>query len=153
MTPLAILAIEEEAMSLELSEKRRNVSRSVDPFDGFARERAKAFSSKSNNAADAESMRFQNLPRSAARLNGLFGIDLQQRISPEDWSFAHTCFMRRHVLAHAAAVIDQEYLDETKEGSHLLGRRVTVSTSDVERFAAIVERLGESLVASFEALP
>jgi hypothetical protein len=125
----------------------------VSAFDGFARERARAFSSKSTDPAGAESVRFQNLPRSAARLKTLFGIDLQSAISRDDWSFAHTCFMKRHVLAHASGVIDQDYLDETKEAPHLLGRRVAVGVPNVERFATIVERLADSLVASLDALP
>ena len=125
----------------------------VSAFDGFARERARAYRSKSNNTAGADSMRFQNLPRSAARLQALFGIDLQAGMAPEDWSFAHTCFMKRHVLAHAAGVIDQDYLDETKDDSYLFGRRVAIAAPDVDRFAAIVERLAGTLVASLEALP
>ena len=61
--------------------------------------------------------------------------------------------MRRHVLAHASGVIDQQYLKETRESSQLLGRRVSVSAADVNRLGLIVESLGETLVASFQALP
>lgn len=71
----------------------------VSAFDGFVRERARSFASKSADPAGAESMRFQNLPRSAARVKVLFGIDLHERIALDDWTFAHICFMQRHVLA------------------------------------------------------
>jgi hypothetical protein len=37
-------------------------------FDGFARERARAFSSRSSDPAATESMRFQNLRRFGTRL-------------------------------------------------------------------------------------
>lgn len=124
----------------------------VSAFDGFARERARAFSSRSSDTAAAESMRFQNLRRSGTRIKTVFGIDLQTGIVPADWDFAHICFMKRHVLAHAAGVIDQDYLDETMQGSHLLGRRVAVTAPDVDRFAAIIEALGTRLVAALEAL-
>lgn len=125
----------------------------VSAFDGFARERVRAFSSRSSDPAAAESMRFQNLRRFGMRLKAVFGIDLQTDMVPADWDFAHICFMKRHVLAHAAGVIDQDYLDETKESSHLLGRRVAVTAPDVDRFAAIIEELGTRLVAALEALP
>lgn len=125
----------------------------VSAFDGFARERARAFSARALRPADAESLRFQNLRRSDVRLKAVYGIDLQTGTSPADWDFAHLCFMKRHVLAHAAGVIDQEYLDETKEGGHLLGRRVAVSAPDVERFGGIIEDFGTRLVAAFDALP
>lgn len=124
----------------------------VSAFDGFARERARAFSARALRPADAESLRFQNLRGSDVRLKAVYGIDLQTGTPPADWNFAHICFMKRHVLAHAAGVIDQDYLDETKEGSHLLGRRVAVSASDVERFAGIIEDFGARLVAAFDAL-
>jgi hypothetical protein len=125
----------------------------VSAFDGFARERARAFSARSIDPAAAELVRFQNLRRSGVRLQALFGIDLQRGIVPADWNFAHICFMKRHVLAHAVGVIDQDYLDETKEGNHLLGRRVTVAAPEVERFATIIEGLGATLVAELEARP
>ena len=102
----------------------------VSVFDGFARERARSFASRSADPAGAESTRFQNPPRSAARLKALFAIDLQHGISQDDWTFAHNCFMQRHVLAHASGVIDRDYLDETKEASNLLGRRVSISALD-----------------------
>jgi hypothetical protein len=124
----------------------------VSSFDGFARERARSFASKSADPKSAESMHFQNLPRSAVRLKALYGIDLQHGIAPEDWAFAHTCFMKRHLIAHASGVIDEDYLDETKEVRSLLGRRVIVVAADVERLAGTVERIGAGLAASLEAL-
>lgn len=125
----------------------------VSAFDGFARERARAFRTRSSDPTAAESLRFQNLRRSAARLKAVFGIDLQNETRPNDWEFAHICFMRRHVLAHAAGVIDQDYLDETMEGSHLLGRRLDIAAPEVDRFATVIEQLGTKLVAALEALP
>ena len=125
----------------------------VSAFDGFARERARTLSAKSTDPTGALSMSFQNLHRSAVRLQSLFGITLQQSISDEDWLFAQICFMKRHVLAHGSGVIDQRYLDETAESGQLLGRRVVVALPEVRRLATIVEDLGKNLVASLEALP
>ena len=125
----------------------------VSAFDGFARERARAFSSHCSAPQAAESLRFQNLRRSGARLKAVFGVDLQNLTPVADWEFAHVCFMKRHVLAHAAGVIDQDYLDETKGGPELLGRRVAVIAADVDRFATIVEEMGGGLLVAFEALP
>jgi hypothetical protein len=125
----------------------------VSAFDGFARERAKAFSAKSADPAKCMTLSFQNLPRSAARVKALWGIDLQANVAADDWRFAHLCFMRRHVLAHLAGVIDQQYLDETDEPPALLGRRVLVDAADVERLAGVVGQVGELLSSAFLALP
>ena len=43
-----------------------------------------------------------------------------------DWAHAQNGFMRRHVIAHRAGVVDQQYLDETGEDPTLLGRRIAV---------------------------
>ena len=125
----------------------------VSAFDGFARERARAFGTKATDAAAARSMSFQNLRRAAVRVCALFGIDLAQGTSPEDWRFAHSCFMKRHILSRVAGVIDQQYVDETHEGAHLIGRRVQVVASDVERLLAIIDSFGTCFVAALEALP
>jgi hypothetical protein len=124
----------------------------VSAFDGFARERARAFSPKATEPAAVGSVRFQNLRRSAARMQALFGVDLHEGLSVEEWDFAHVCFMRRHVLAHAAGVIDQQYLDKTNEGTHLLGRRVSVDGSDVERLAGILDGIATRFVAALATL-
>jgi hypothetical protein len=54
--------------------------------------------------------------------------------------------MKRHLIAHRAGVVHQQYLDETAEPSTLLGRRVSVPPNDVENLAAVVERIGVTLL-------
>lgn len=125
----------------------------VSAFDGFARERARAFSTKASDTTAVTSMSFQNLRRSEVRVRALFGIELANGASSDEWAFAHRCFMKRHVLSHAAGVLDQQYLDETKEGAQLLGRRVTVTASDVERLIGIIHGVSARFVAALEALP
>jgi len=69
---------------------------------------------------------FQHLPGAAVRLQSLFGIDLASACAPEIWSPTHIAFMRRHLLANKAGVVDQAYLNETQEPSALVGRRLTI---------------------------
>jgi hypothetical protein len=84
---------------------------------------------------------------SAMQLAGtLFGIAYHAAIPAGDWSFAHAAFMRRHLLAHKAGVIDQQYLDETHEDPAQLGRRIAVVAADVARVAEIVSALGSQLL-------
>jgi hypothetical protein len=65
-----------------------------------------------------------------------------------DWTAAHVAFCRRHLLAHKAGVIDQQYLDDTHESLALLGRRIQITAPDVEHVIEVVLRLGEWLNAS-----
>jgi len=91
----------------------------VSAFDGFAREACRIRSGKSTNRAQAESLSFQNLERASHRIKALYGIDLKPAVPIDDWTLAHLGFMRRHLVAHKAGVIDQQYLDETGEPAHL----------------------------------
>lgn len=119
----------------------------VSAFDGFARETCRIRAHKSSDPARAQSLSFQHLNRAAAQLRTLFDIDLPASIPATDWSFGHVGFMRRHLLAHNAGVIDQKYLDETGELRTLLGRRLVITLADVDRLAGIVVALGESVIA------
>jgi len=119
----------------------------VSAFDGFAREACRIRSAKSTDPAKCASLSFQHLPRGAARLQALFGIDLSASVPLTHWSAAHVGFMRRHVLAHKAGVVDQQYLDETGEPPSLLGRRLRITSDDVRRLADIVMSVGRQLIA------
>jgi hypothetical protein len=118
----------------------------VSAFDGFAREACSVRRAKSTDPSKAAFLSFQNLPRVAPRLRALFAIDLPSHVAPTDWRFGHLQFMKRHLIAHRAGVVDQQYLDETAEPRTLLGRRVSVPPSDVENLATVVERIGVTLV-------
>lgn len=120
----------------------------VSAFDGFARETCRVRAAKSNNPTKCENLSFQNLPRATLRLQNLFGVDLASAIQPSDWHATHVAFMRRHLLAHKAGVIDQQYIDETTEPPELLGRKVAVSSSEVRALADIVTAIARYLVAA-----
>ena len=123
----------------------------VSAFDGFGRETCRVRADVSSNPMRCERVSFQNLPRAAENLNELFSIDLRAAIDPADWRGAHIAFMKRHVIAHRSGVIDQAYLDETGGSPSLLGRRVSVTSEDVEQVSEVVARIGERLVALLPA--
>lgn len=123
----------------------------VSAFDGFAREACRIRSGKSSDPSKCATLSFQHLPRVATRLQGLFGIDLVAAVAPADWSAAHIAFMQRHLLAHKAGVIDQQYLDETREPPSLLGRRLSVTSNDVRRLSDTVMGIGRHLIATLPA--
>jgi hypothetical protein len=102
---------------------------------------------KSTDPAACETLSFQNLPRATKRLQALFACDFQGTVGPAAWTAAHTDFMRRHLLAHRAGVVDQQYLNETGDPDGVLGRRITIDTSRVARLADVVLEMGRSLLS------
>jgi hypothetical protein len=144
------------AQSLDDAELRRHLiedalENCVSTFDGFARERCKAFASKATDSAKAENISFQNLPRAGDRARQLWGIDLRQLVGAEKWARAHRLFLRRHLLAHCAGVIDQKYIDESADNSVIVGRRIAILPSDVEELSGLVLEIGESFAKALEA--
>lgn len=122
----------------------------VSAFDGFAREACRIRAAKSTDPAKCRTLSFQNLPRAALKLQDLFGVDLAAELPQGVWSGAHIAFMQRHLLAHKAGVVDQQFLNETGGSPSLLGRRLNISASDVYQVAAAVMAIGQRLV---NALP
>jgi hypothetical protein len=114
----------------------------VSSFDGFAREVARLNASKAADPEKAKAMSFQNLERANRSLSALFGIDLKSNIPADDWRSAQIAFMKRHLIAHKAGVVDQQYLNETGDSTELLGRRVHVSVSDVQSLSKQILNLG-----------
>ncbi len=123
----------------------------VSAFDGFAREAARIRAHKSSNPTMCASLSFQNLPRAAARLKALFGIDLASGFQADVWAATHMAFVRRHLLAHKAGVVDQAYLNETQEPATLLGRRLSIDPAEVCRLADTVMKIGEALISLLPA--
>jgi hypothetical protein len=124
----------------------------VSAFDGFGRETVKVHAALSVSPQQCNNLSFQNLVRSTERLRILFGIDLSQGIDWSDWQVAHIAFMRRHVLAHRAGVVDRQYIDETKDQALIVGRRVIVKAADVQKLAEILLQVAQSLVNQFARL-
>ncbi len=119
----------------------------VSAFDGFARESCRVRAAKSADPPACETLSFQNLPRATKRLQALFACDFQGAVSASAWTAAHTDFMRRHLLAHRAGVVDQQYLNETGDPDAVLGRRITIDASRVGQLADIVLVMGRSLLS------
>jgi hypothetical protein len=119
----------------------------VSAFDGFAREACRIRAAKSADPSQCANLSFQNLPRAAVRMHKLFSIDLLSCMQPAEWQAAHIGFMRRHLLAHRAGVVDQQYLDETGEPSTHLGRKVVVSATEVGALARAVLQIAGHLIA------
>lgn len=120
----------------------------VSAFDGFGRETCRVRADKSTDPSKCENVSFQNLNRAAARLQNLFNVDLRSIVPVAVWTVAHVGFMRRHVLAHKAGIIDQPYIDETHESPTLLGRRLTIRADAVRELLDAVSALGKHLVDS-----
>lgn len=142
-------AQQDEEMRVHLVEDA--LENCVSAFDAFGREACRVRAARSTDPAASERVSFQNLPRAAQRINVLFGGELQSALPAAEWAAVHRSFQRRHLLAHAAGVVDQPYLEEAQDSQAKLGRRLSVDPEEVREAAASLRRLSDGLLALLPA--
>lgn len=123
----------------------------VSSLDGFGRETCRVRSSRSHQPDKCDAISFQNLAKASKRLSALFGIDLQGAVARHQWQTANRGFMKRHVIAHRAGVVDQQYLDESSDESAVLGRLVPLDTVEILAEATAAAAVGSALISLIPA--
>ena len=94
----------------------------VSAFDGFGRELCRVHADRTPNPERAYRIRFQNLDKAREALSGL-GVDLAEGLAAQAWEQAVRLFQKRHLVAHKLGVVDQEYLDRTRDRQTMRGRK------------------------------
>lgn len=122
----------------------------VSSFDGFGREICRTYASKSSNSSEAEKIRFQNLPGAQNNILKCFGFDIATKLTSSDWEFAIRCFQKRHVLEHRSGVVDEDYTAKANDPKAVVGRKVSLSKSEVRRLIEVIRELGNHIYTKME---
>jgi hypothetical protein len=125
-----------------------SLENAVAAFDGFGREACRVRVHAATKPTQAENLRFQNLNGAQRNVQSLFGFDLANGVSPDEWNFAGRCFQKRHLLAHKMGVIDQEYITHTGDPQAVIGRKVVIRPDEVTTLIDILKKLGTFLVSN-----
>lgn len=94
----------------------------ISAFDGYAREHC---SEKYNKIS------FQNIEAARSKVLTDHGVDISKGLDPDQWLFIIEQFQKRHLLAHKMGIIDDEYIKKISGSPSLIGRKVSISESDV----------------------
>lgn len=122
----------------------------VSAFDGFGREICRVHAAKATDPNKAKNLSFQNLVRVNDRVQQLFGFSIAASLDVDDWEFTCRCFQKRHLLAHQMGVIDQEYIDKTHDPQAIIGRKVSITSSEVQMLMQHLETLGSYLITQLK---
>jgi len=114
----------------------------VSAFDGFGREICRVNAGKSQSPSRAEKTSFQNLCGARKNVREMFGFDLSESVSPEEWTRAVRSFQKRHLVAHRMGVVDEEYIAKTGDRGAVPGRKVSVSEADARSIMHAVRKMG-----------
>ncbi len=140
---LAAAAEDRDLASYMTSDALENA---VSAFDGFGREVCSLHSYQAVDPAKAGAISFQNLPKARSAVTSNFGYDPAGVLDPDDWTFCVQCFQKRHLLAHTMGVIDRQYIEITHDPTAVVGRRITVDASEVQRLIDVLMTMGAGLI-------
>ena len=73
--------------------------------------------------------------------NEKFNKKYEDYISNNEINIMNILFNRRHLLEHLGGIVDQKYIDKTKDTSYKIGQRVVIKEKDVILLLDIVEKL------------
>ena len=107
----------------------------VSAFDGFGREICRVNAAKASNSDVVSRLSFQNLSNARDRVLEQFGFDLSDSVSEESWQEATTLFQKRHLVAHKMGVIDADYISRSGDSSAVIGRKIVVTSNEVQSLA------------------
>ena len=125
----------------------------VSAFDGFGRETCRLHADTATTPAKANNVSFQSLTNSRQKVQDLFGIDIAQAVTPQNWDFICRNFQKRHLLAHKMGVVDQAYIAATQDSSAIIGRKVAIEAADVQQLVSQLSLLGAYLYFQFAGQP
>jgi hypothetical protein len=123
----------------------------VSAFDGFGRETCRVFAAKASKPEKAAKIQFQNIKVARETVNDLFNIDFVTSTMAAGWKHILDAFQKRHLLAHKMGVVDEGYLSKTGESESLMGRKISITASEVGRLVTQLQSLGAELFRSLEA--
>jgi hypothetical protein len=97
-------------------------------------------------------LNFQNIIRANQRLKRWYGFEILKDISVEDRDFINRMFNKRHVFAHNAGRIDQQYLENTGDTTVTLNQVIRLKKSEMGRLIPLVRKSAINLIRGFESI-
>ena len=102
--------------------------------------------------ADLGYLSFQNIMHANDIINNWFGFEILKGIADDDRLFMNKMFNRRHVFTHKAGIVDQEYLDNTGDGSVKLNQKIRLRSREIKRLLPLVRQAAMNLIEGYESI-
>jgi hypothetical protein len=74
----------------------------------------------------------------------------KRQVPQSDLEFIKVMVQKRHILIHNGGVVDQEYLDNTGDGSVQLDERIMIRSKEAKRFLTLVRDMARNLLDNVE---
>jgi hypothetical protein len=117
----------------------------VSTFDAFGRETVRV-ALVAQSKPVPQNLSFQNLTGAQKNVQTLFNHDLASDLSPDEWTMACRCFLKRHLLAHKLGIVDDKYIAQARDPEAGIGRKILIRPTEVHDLVVILRKLGANLV-------
>ena len=74
----------------------------------------------------------------------------KRQVPQSEREFIKTMVQKRHILIHNGGLVDQEYLDNTRDGSVQLDERIRIRGREAKRFLTLVRDMARNLLDNVE---
>ncbi len=72
----------------------------------------------------------------------LFGIDLADALTSDEWKLAILAFQKRHLIVHKMGVVDEEYVRKSGDINAIVGRKISIREEEVRVLIQLLGKLG-----------
>jgi hypothetical protein len=94
----------------------------------------------------AEKGQFQNLEATRQFFKQHCSVDVFAQLNDSEWLYLRRLFQKRHLRTHATEVIDDRYINQIPEDTHLLGRPPALSLAEFEAAAEALRMVVDRIV-------
>jgi hypothetical protein len=137
------------------SEWKKLLSFSVSEFEALANYLKKMvlrIPATPKRKSDLSNLSFQNIIKANDCYSNWFGFEIFENIQRVDRDFMNKMFNRRHLIIHKASVVDQEYLDNTKDNSARLNQVIRIRSREIKRLLPLVKKSSMNLIKGIESI-
>lgn len=119
----------------------KSLETAVATFDGFGRAYCDAYSARTVDPDKTKKIVFQNLPKARTSFHKAFGHDFASSLSNDDWEFVIRLFQKRHLFSHKMGIVDESYIEITKDPEAIIGRKITIESNEIKRLTLILLKI------------
>ncbi len=88
---------------------------------------------------------FQIVQKGSNLYREQFGNGYEEWLNRNEIELMELMFQRRHIIEHNSGLIDERYLEKTKDSSYEIGQRLIVKKSDIKKLIEVIRKLGEGI--------
>jgi len=88
---------------------------------------------------------FQNIEIGATYWKDILGETYEVWLKIDEMIRLNLIFQKRHLLAHTEGIVDQKYINKTKNISYKVGQRIVIKEKDVSELIELIKKLVHKL--------